>query len=128
RALPRGQNRVRAARSFEVLFRHRDRPDHIWVKPAVILNRAGRLEHDMPFAFGTTITSHAPFRAVAVWATISSFTHSIVSPTWAEKAPIHVRFGSKADIDPLTSHVGFTPKADIHCSKRFRRCALLDVR
>jgi len=25
----------------------------------------------MPFAFGTTITSHAPFRAVAVWATIS---------------------------------------------------------
>src|SRR5215472_1357261 len=68
----------------EVLFGHRDRPDHVRVEPAVILNRAGRLEHDPAFGVGRHHSSQAPFRAVAVWATISSFTHSIVSPTWAE--------------------------------------------
>src|SRR5215471_14862988 len=36
----------------EVLFGHRDRPDHVRVEPAVILNRAGRLEHDPAFGVG----------------------------------------------------------------------------
>src|SRR5215469_5215588 len=33
-------------------------------------------------------------------------------------ANVDVRFGSKADIDPLTSHVRFTPKADIGTQPR----------
>jgi hypothetical protein len=34
--------------------------------------------------FGSKITSKSPFRAVAVWATISLLVHLMVSPTLAE--------------------------------------------
>ena len=45
-------------RVFSALLRNRDRPDHIRVKPAVILNGTRRFERDAAFAFG--LHDHIP--------------------------------------------------------------------
>jgi hypothetical protein len=66
------------------LRRHRNPARHVRMKAAEIIHFAGVVQRDATGPLRGDGVSQSLLRAVAVCATKSPLTHSIVSPTWAE--------------------------------------------